>query len=50
MNGVKKQNLPEKICQHCGRPFTWRKKWARDWETIRFCSDACKKGKTPPKP
>jgi hypothetical protein len=46
MNGVKKQNLPAKICLHCGLPFAWRKKWARDWENVRFCSDACKKGKT----
>lgn len=46
MNGVKKQNLPAKICRHCGRPFAWRKKWARDWEHVRYCSDACRKGKT----
>ncbi|MBJ7255556.1 MAG: DUF2256 domain-containing protein [Akkermansiaceae bacterium] len=47
MNGVKKQNLPSKICLHCGRSFAWRKKWTRDWEHIRFCSNACRKGKTP---
>lgn len=29
MNGVKKHNLPEKICLQCQRPFAWRKKWAR---------------------
>ncbi|MBC8127350.1 MAG: DUF2256 domain-containing protein [Gloeobacteraceae cyanobacterium ES-bin-144] len=46
MNGVKKQNLPEKICHHCGRPFTWRKKWARDWEHLRYCSDACRESRT----
>lgn len=23
---MKKQHLPEKICIHCLRPFTWRKK------------------------
>lgn len=44
MNGVKKQNLPEKICQNCQRPFAWRKKWARDWENVRYCSDACRRG------
>ncbi|MGF1545031.1 MAG: DUF2256 domain-containing protein [Parvularculaceae bacterium] len=32
----KKAELPEKICAACGRPFAWRKKWARDWETVRF--------------
>jgi hypothetical protein len=47
MKGVKKQNLPEKICLHCGRPFTWRKKWAKDWENVRYCSDACRTGKYP---
>jgi len=37
--------LPEKPCAHCGRPFTWRKKWARDWDNVRFCSDRCRAGK-----
>lgn len=35
-------NLPTKICAGCGKPFTWRKKWERDWENVRYCSDACK--------
>lgn len=43
--GVKKSDLPQKTCAHCGRPFMWRKKWARDWESVRFCSDACRSGK-----
>jgi hypothetical protein len=47
MHGIKKQHLPEKICLHCQRPFVWRKKWARDWESIRYCSDACRRGKVP---
>lgn len=45
MNGVRKRNLPSKICLRCQRPFAWRKKWARDWENIRYCSDACRRGK-----
>jgi hypothetical protein len=45
MNGVKKQHLPQKLCAACGRPFAWRKKWARDWDQVRFCSDACRRGK-----
>jgi hypothetical protein len=45
MKGVTKQNLPTKICLHCQRPFTWRKKWERDWENVRYCSDACRRGK-----
>ncbi|WP_239491983.1 DUF2256 domain-containing protein [Luteitalea sp. TBR-22] len=46
MNGVKKQHLPTKICATCGRPFTWRKKWARDWEQVKYCSDACRRDST----
>jgi hypothetical protein len=38
---LKKANLPEKICASCGRPFQWRKKWARDWEKVRYCSKRC---------
>lgn len=33
----------EKTCACCGRRITWRKKWARSWDTIRYCSDACRK-------
>jgi hypothetical protein len=40
----KKANLPSKDCAACGRPFSWRKKWARDWENVRYCSDACRTG------
>lgn len=38
-----KQDLPSKSCLHCGRPFTWRRKWARDWEQVRYCSERCKR-------
>ncbi|MBF0877211.1 DUF2256 domain-containing protein [Gluconobacter cerevisiae] len=37
-----KQHLPSKICPVCDRPFTWRKKWAKDWDQVRYCSEACK--------
>ncbi|MCW8307894.1 DUF2256 domain-containing protein [Acidiphilium sp. PA] len=40
-----KAALPSKPCAACGRPFTWRRKWARDWDNVRFCSDACRTGK-----
>jgi hypothetical protein len=39
-----KADLPKKRCPVCGRDFAWRKKWARDWESVKFCSDACRKG------
>ncbi|GAA4010713.1 DUF2256 domain-containing protein [Sphingomonas swuensis] len=38
----KKADLPSKTCASCGLPFTWRKKWARDWEQVRYCSDRCR--------
>ncbi|MEM1363460.1 MAG: DUF2256 domain-containing protein [Pseudomonadota bacterium] len=41
--GIKKSDLPQKTCQHCGRPFTWRKKWARDWDAVRYCSVRCRR-------
>ncbi|WP_249196929.1 DUF2256 domain-containing protein [Gluconobacter cerinus] len=37
-----KQDLPSKVCLVCDRPFTWRKKWAKDWDQVRYCSEACK--------
>jgi hypothetical protein len=33
----------ERICTVCGRSITWRRRWARDWENIKYCSDACRK-------
>ena len=42
---MKKADLPQKICAACQRPFTWRKKWERSWDEVRYCSDACRTGK-----
>ncbi|KAL7532347.1 hypothetical protein ACHAXR_008605 [Thalassiosira sp. AJA248-18] len=39
--GVKKENLPTKVCVVCGRPFTWRKKWERVWAEVTTCSKSC---------
>lgn len=38
----KKSDLPTKICAACGRAFVWRKKWEKNWESVRYCSDACR--------
>ncbi len=35
----------EKVCVSCGRRIEWRKKWERNWDEIRYCSDACRKAK-----
>jgi hypothetical protein len=34
---------PEKHCETCGRAFAWRKKWERDWDRVKHCSDACRR-------
>lgn len=41
MRGVKKENLPSKVCVTCNRPFTWRKKWERCWDEVTTCSKRC---------
>ncbi|MFQ2083371.1 DUF2256 domain-containing protein [Aeromonas veronii] len=38
----RKTHLPEKICPVCQRPFSWRRKWARNWEEVRYCSERCR--------
>jgi hypothetical protein len=43
----RKADLPVKICGVCGRPFAWRKKWARDWERVKYCSDRCRAAHRP---
>jgi hypothetical protein len=45
-----KRALPAKPCAVCGRAMTWRKAWAKNWESVLYCSDACramKKSKSP---
>ncbi|MCL7461937.1 DUF2256 domain-containing protein [Pseudomonas sp. NW5] len=39
----KKSDLPVKTCVVCGLPFTWRKKWERCWEEVRYCSERCRR-------
>lgn len=41
------QSLPSKTCVACGRPMTWRKRWARNWDEVKFCSEACRKTGAP---
>ncbi|HLP85363.1 MAG TPA: DUF2256 and DUF3253 domain-containing protein [Phycisphaerales bacterium] len=37
--------LPTKPCVACGREITWRKKWERDWDQVRYCSDKCRRAR-----
>jgi len=46
MRGVNKNNLPSKNCLVCLRPFTWRKKWERDWDNVKYCSERCRRTAT----
>ncbi|WP_331709779.1 MULTISPECIES: DUF2256 domain-containing protein [unclassified Marinomonas] len=38
----RKAHLPQKTCQSCKRPFSWRKKWQKDWEQVKYCSKRCR--------
>lgn len=38
-----KQSLPSKPCVACGRPMSWRKKWEKNWEQVKYCSEACRR-------
>ncbi|MGB1911096.1 MAG: DUF2256 domain-containing protein [Candidatus Puniceispirillaceae bacterium] len=40
---VRKSDLPSKICLVCNKPFNWRKKWARDWNNVKYCSERCRR-------
>ena len=37
-----KSALPSKPCVACGRDMTWRKSWAKNWDEVKYCSDACR--------
>ncbi|MBL6814465.1 MAG: DUF2256 domain-containing protein [Pseudomonadales bacterium] len=41
-----KARLPQKICKTCAKPFAWRKKWARDWDQVLYCSERCRRSKS----
>ena len=43
-----KSHLPSKPCVACGRPMSWRKAWAKNWDEVRYCSDACRKQRGTP--
>ena len=40
--GRKPSERPSKVCPVCGLPFSWRKKWERDWDSVKYCSDRCR--------
>ncbi|BAU30947.1 DUF2256 and DUF3253 domain-containing protein [Microcella alkaliphila] len=36
------EDRADKTCASCGRRIEWRATWARDWGSVRYCSDACR--------
>jgi hypothetical protein len=38
-----KQALPSKICATCARPMVWRKAWAKNWDSVKYCSERCRR-------
>ncbi|MES2984719.1 MAG: DUF2256 domain-containing protein [Pseudomonadota bacterium] len=42
---VHQSDLPSKLCAGCNRPFTWRKKWERVWDEVKYCSARCREPK-----
>ncbi|HER35235.1 MAG: DUF2256 domain-containing protein [Halothiobacillaceae bacterium] len=38
-------NRASKVCPVCGRTFAWRRKWARDWDRVRYCSERCRRAR-----
>ncbi|MDF3193893.1 DUF2256 domain-containing protein [Pseudomonas sp. 1928-m] len=42
---MRKAELPVKTCAVCGLPFAWRKKWARCWDEVKYCSEHCRRNR-----
>ena len=32
----------DKTCASCGRRIEWRAKWAANWDSVKYCSAACR--------
>lgn len=38
------QDVPaSKTCAACGRTMEYRARWARNWDSVRYCSAACRR-------
>jgi hypothetical protein len=40
-----KNGFAPKICVRCGLEFEWRKKWAKNWNEVKYCSERCRENK-----
>ena len=45
MTAVGAARPADRTCLSCGRTITWRKKWERDWDEVRYCSASCRRRK-----
>jgi len=41
-----KQSLSQKPCAVCGLAMTWRKSWAKNWDSVLYCSERCRADKS----
>lgn len=42
MSRAAKPSAELRWCAGCGRQIEWRSKWARNWDQVKWCSDACR--------
>lgn len=40
-----KAALPSKPCAHCGLAMSWRRRWAKNWAEVKFCSERCRRAR-----
>jgi hypothetical protein len=38
-----KAGLPSKPCTACGLAMSWRRRWAKNWADVKYCSEACRR-------
>jgi len=38
-----KNGIAPKKCVTCGLEFEWRKKWRKDWDQVKYCSEKCRR-------
>jgi hypothetical protein len=42
---AQKIRFTDETMLHLWPPFTWRKKWEKTWDEVRFCSQKCRSQK-----
>lgn len=40
-----KAALPSKPCATCGLMMSWRRRWAKNWADLKYCSEVCRRNK-----